>query len=218
MKKLIGLLLFFFWSNYTYSQSNIIIQKDYSIAIPENWIPLSNILIKELQEKNDIELRTYVIGYSKSDSFVINPPYFTANYNEIPGSENALFKDALRIQKDILKNHGHEGNFIVDSNLYNFYTNQNIGNLILYRGFSVGGNGILYLNYYSESLSSEEDKKQFLDILNSVKHNKKFLNRNLHLENAKEHEKKAGGHATYALLALGMFLVIYFLRKMMNPN
>ncbi|MFN3403500.1 MAG: hypothetical protein ACK40G_05340 [Cytophagaceae bacterium] len=191
---------------------------DYTISVPEEWVPLSSQLIEELQQKNTPDLRTYIIGYSASDSNAISFPYFTANYNEIPGSENALFKDAIQIQSDILKKNEHDGEFVVDSILYNFYTIQPFNSITLYRGYSVGGKGILYLTYYSDGANPEKDKLQFTNILNSVEHRVKFQNRNIYYEKAAEYKQQSGEHATRAIIACGVLIAVILLRRLMKSK
>lgn len=213
MNRLILLISFLLTFTEVFSQNKLIIQDDYKISIPKNWLPLSKKLIVELQKNNTPDLRSYIIGFSSSDSNTIDYPYFTANYNEIPGSENALFITAINIQKDILQKSGFDGEFVIDSSNYNFYAEQKLNDITLFRGYSVGGNGILYLNYYSDSSNSEVNKLQFIKILNSIQHNIKFSNKNNYLEEANHHKKKSGQHALIAIIALGLLLLLYFIRR-----
>ena len=216
MKRTLIFLNFVFLSFHCFSQYNEVIEKDYTISIPKQWISLSNEILDELQKKNVQGLRSYIIGFSESDSIAQSLPFLTVSYNEIPGSENALFKDAYRIQSKILKDAGHEKQFVIDSTTYKFYTEQELNNIVIYRGYSIGGNGILYLNYYTDSSSPDKDKLQFTSILNSVQHKIKFRNKNTPIDKAEKHIKKSGKYATMALIALGLLLIVFVIKRIMN--
>jgi hypothetical protein len=164
----------------SYSQGNKVRKKDYQIQIPEGWKSLSTERIKDLQLKNTPDIRTYIIGYSEKDTSGNETPFFIADYNEIPESEAALFRDIIITQTEILKKTGIDGKLTVDSSQYKFYVESYLQNKCVFLGFSPGGNGILYLQYYSDLQNKDQDKIKFLAILNSIEHFYEFKNQNIY--------------------------------------
>ncbi|POY35393.1 hypothetical protein C3K47_15130 [Solitalea longa] len=212
MKKLSILLIFLLIQINSFSQDRTVVEKDYLISVPKKWISISKEFTNQLQKEKTQELRSYIIGFSKSDSTAQELPYLIASYVEIPGSENSLFREVLEIQRDVLKEKGFNVDFKIDSINYNFYTELKIHNTITYQGYSVGGNGTLFLNYYPAS-NSDEERILFQKILSSVKHNKKFLNKDTLLAEKQGYEKEAGKSAMLALVGLGSLTLISFIRK-----
>lgn len=202
MKRTIVLLILLSQSILILCQYEVVVQEDYKISIPKNWVPLSNAKLDQTRKKLNPQLLNYVIGFALSDSSGGSKPFFEVAYNEIPGGEKVLFRDVIKIQKDALLRDGFNSEIVADSNLYCFYAINSIYGNPFYLGYSVGANEIIYLYYFPDPNDLANDERRFVEILKSIQHNKKFLNRNKYLEEEKAHQSKSGLYAILAIAGL----------------
>lgn len=197
----------------TICQAIHLTEKDYFITIPENWVSISKAKLDELEQGPKLDLKSYLKGYALKDSSVSELPYFLLNYTKVPLIENALFKDVIQQESQTLKESGIEGKIYVDSSQFKFYYEIELQDKIILIGYIPGGEGMLYLTYFTDDVNLQNDKSTFLKLFNSAKMNEKFRNVNAYYEEAKEHERKAGQHATRAIIFLGVSLVLFFVSK-----
>jgi hypothetical protein len=209
MKRAIVLLILLSQSILALCQYEVVVQEDYKISIPKNWVPLSKAKLDLTRKKLNPQLLNYVIGFALSDSTGDSKPFFEVAYNAIPGGENVLFRDVIKIQKDALLRDGFNSEIVADSNLYCFYAINSIYGNPFYLGYSVGANEIIYLYYFPDPNDLANDERRFVEILESIQHNRKFLNRNKNVEDYQSHKSNSG---LWGIGAVVLFLVVSFYR------
>lgn len=204
----------FFLLFYTTCQAQSSITKpDYSVSIPPHWQSLSNERLTKLSKPSAKDLKNYLIGYGKHDSFAVKQPFFIINYISIPEIKAGTFQEAINSQLNTLNKFNSVKQILKDSNTSKFAYEVHSNREKLYLGYALGAEGFTCLSFVAGTESPAVNQSEFLTVLNSIHLYKKFTSKKNNLTETNKHLRLSGRYNIFLFIALLLFTIFSFFKR-----
>lgn len=177
--------------------------RDVSFSVPQNLSYFSE------QDKIIDYDGFYEVGKIFTDSSDLDKfPKIQYQYYEMPNMGIESSKTVLTRLNEIMTKDFPADTLLINTNKNYSIAKYAIMGISLFEMKSLGGKGLINIQYFDIPANDKESFLKCKDILTSIKHTTPYISE------YDEHMKASGNASKYVLLFLGIFIVVYFLRKL----